>query len=238
MAAYGYRHVPSSQIDRIVGRLTRPTRASQTWKHDYDAQQAHVEHLRLIDPFFHPKRTVTPQQLDPIIKRLRKSTRASTASTYNFDHQEANLMHLYAKDPKIKIGGSSRASSATGSGSNDSSLTGSENGESMLSLGKSRKSAGGRSVASSDTVSSQQLRLLVDRLTKPTVASRGGIDYADRKWEYIPTPKLKTLPNIPGLETRYKCKNKTMTQEEFDKMVVKLTKPTKASKWKAAPNAH
>ena len=238
MAAYGYRHVSSSQLDRIVERLTRPTKASQAWNHDYDAQQVHVDHLRSIDPLFQPKRTVASKDLNPIVNRLQRRTTASAASTYDFDHQEANLMHLYAKDPKVQIGRSSRSSIGTMSRSSASSSAGSDDGDSVLSLRKSQRSAGARSAASSSTVGSQQLKSIVKRLTRPTVASRGGIEYSDRKWEYIPTPKLKTLPYIPGLEAKYQCKNRTMTQDEFDTMIGKLTRATKASQWKAAPNPH
>lgn len=239
MTSYGYRHVPNSQLQGIVERLNRPTKASRAWSHDYDAQQVHVEHLRSVDPYFHPKRTVTPKDLDDIVYRLQKRTRASTASTYGFDHQEASLIHLCAKDPKVQLGRSSRASSYTQTGSVRSSSIYSGNTDSALSSRKSRASiTSSRSVASKETVNSQQLEEIVTRLTRPTVASRGGIDYADRNWDYIPTPKLKTLPYIPGLETRYKCKNRTMTQEEFDRMIGKLTRATKASQWKAAPNPH
>ena len=238
MASYGYRHVASSQLDGIVERLTRPTKASQAWNHDYDAQQVHVDHLRTVDPLFQPRRTVTPKDLNPIVNRLQRRTTASTASQYDFDHQEANLMHLYAKDPKVQIGRSSRASTGTGSRSSASLSAGSDDVDSVLSLRKLRRNGGAGSSASSGTVSSQQLKSIVERLTRPTVASRGGVDYADRNWEYIPTPKLKTLPYMPGLETRYQCKNRTMTQEEFDTMIGKLTRATKASQWKAAPNPH
>ena len=87
-------------------------------------------------------------------------------------------------------------------------------------------------------MNSQELKSIVDRLTRPTVASRGGLAYADRKWEYVPIPQQKTLPRIPGLETRYLCKNRTMTQEEFDAMIGRLTRAMKASRWKTAPNPH
>ena len=104
MAAYGYHHVPPSQINEMVKRLSRPTRASRTWNSSYEAQQAHVAHLRLEDPYFQRNRTVPSKELDPILQRLQKRTQASTASKYNYDNQEANWMHPYLRDPKMQIG--------------------------------------------------------------------------------------------------------------------------------------
>ena len=236
MASYGYHHLPPSQINEMVKRLSRPTRASQTWNRSYEAQQAHVAHLRLEDPYFQQNRTVPPRELDPILQRLQKRTLASTASTYNYDNQEANLMHLYVKDPKMQIGRSPRASASYRSSRSSSGCR--DDRDSLLSGRKSRRSDGRPSIGSSGIVSSQEFKSILDRLTKPTVASRGGLAYADRKWEYIPIPQQKTLPRISGLETRYLCKNRTMTQQEFDAMIGRLTRATRASLWKAAPNPH
>ena len=238
MAAYGYRQISAPQINEMVKRLSRPTQASQTWRCSYDAQQTHVANLQLEDPNFQKNKTVPSRELDCILQRLQKHTQASAASTYQYDNQEVHLMYLRATDPKMQIGESPRGSAGARSRSSGSSMPHYGDRDSVLSGGKSQRSDGRRPPSSSGTVTSRELKSIVDRLTRPTVASRGGEANADKNWEYIPVRRQKTLPHIPGLDTKYLCKNRAMTREEFNAMVGRLTRSTKASQWKTAPNPH
>ncbi len=261
MAALGYRSLPAGQIDSMVRRLSRPTKASESWNYKYDCEVVNANHLRARDPKFHQSKTVKQKQLDEIVTRLGRNTRASNASHHRFDHQYANLMHLYEKDPRMATrtpNSTSRVSSSASYRSRSdimrstgSSPIESEDSVSLLGLrrqqsrssttqGSYTQSARSRASTSGQSVTSEELQCIVGRLVKPTVASRGGVDYADRKWEYIPTPKLKTLPVVPGLETRFVCKNRKMSSEEFDGMVTRLTKPTRSHEARSVytPNPH
>ncbi|KAK2159242.1 hypothetical protein LSH36_156g12025 [Paralvinella palmiformis] len=95
---YGYKRVTSRQLMTIVDRLTVPTRASISWRYDYDAQGENLKFLKSHDPDIHPARSCTPDQLDDIIERLVRPTTASTAAIWNFDNQDANLAYLKIHD--------------------------------------------------------------------------------------------------------------------------------------------
>ena len=87
----------------IVDRLTVPTRASISWRYDYDAQGENLKFLKSHDPDIHPARSCTPDQLDDIIERLVRPTTASTAAIWNFDNQDANLAYLKIHDSCIEL---------------------------------------------------------------------------------------------------------------------------------------
>ena len=101
--AYGYKHVSPTQLCNIVERLTSPTQASISWRHDYDAQATHVSYLKLRDPLVHPQRNVNTDQLGHIVQRLTRPTTASTAATWDFDNQDANLLYLRKVDRNIRL---------------------------------------------------------------------------------------------------------------------------------------
>lgn len=101
--AYGYRSVSNHELNGIVDRLNTPTTASQSWSHDYNAQESHVQHLRRNDPDFQPRRTATLRRLDAIIERLTRPTVVSIAHRWNFDSEDANLAHLKTRDPNIHL---------------------------------------------------------------------------------------------------------------------------------------
>ena len=49
--AYGYKHVNETELDNIVSRLySARTRASVSWRHDYNAQDEHLKQCRIRDP--------------------------------------------------------------------------------------------------------------------------------------------------------------------------------------------
>ena len=100
---YGYKRVSSRQLMGIVDRLTVPTRASISWRHDYDAQGENLKFLKSHDPDIHPIRSCTPEQLDAIIGRLTRPTTASIAAVWNFDNQDANLAYLRRHDGRIEL---------------------------------------------------------------------------------------------------------------------------------------
>ena len=242
MADFGYRFVSQDNLNKIVVRLARPTKASQAWNHDYDPQSVHVAHLKKMDPMVHRRsRSVTPLQLDDIVDRLHRPTTASTAKMYDFDHQDANLYFLKSRDEKVLLpfrsltpstlrGARATVSSGYSVRSTRTSVSTSEG------FANGKKS--GRSSASSQrTVSGDELDYIVGRISKPTVSSLGGAPLADKKYEYIPTPRLKTLPFIPGLDTKYMC-TKKVQPEQFEDLVVRLTKPTKATISRSGPDPH
>ena len=100
---YGYKRVSSRQLMGIVDRLTVPTRASISWRYDYDAQGENLKFLKRHDPDIHPVRSCTPEQLDEIIGRLTRPTTASIAAIWNFDNQDANLAYLKQHDRCIEL---------------------------------------------------------------------------------------------------------------------------------------
>ena len=101
--AYGYKRVSPTQLNTIVDRLSSPTRASISWRYDYDAQATHVSYLKERDPLVHPQKNVNPDQLGNIVDRLTRPTTASTAATWNFDNQDANLLYLRKVDRNIRL---------------------------------------------------------------------------------------------------------------------------------------
>ena len=78
-------------------------------------------------------------------------------------------------------------------------------------------------------VSAQKMEQIVTRLTKPTIASRGGIDLADKKFEYVSPQKLKTLPVIDGLDRRFQGGGQRLSKEDVENVAKKLSRPTVAS---------
>lgn len=87
----------------------------------------------------------------------------------------------------------------------------------------------------SRTATPDQLDGIVARVTKPTVSTRGGVDLQGKEFEYIKTPKLKTLPVIHGLERRYQGQQ-CVTSAQLDAIVERLTRMTSAYHAKFAPN--
>ncbi|XP_076454876.1 uncharacterized protein LOC143289708 [Babylonia areolata] len=88
---------------------------------------------------------------------------------------------------------------------------------------------------SSRRVTEEELDGIVERVTKPTVASRGGVDLQDKDFTYITTPRLKTLPVLPGLDRRYLGLQR-VDSARMEQIVQRLTRLTSAYKSKFAPN--
>ena len=84
-------------------------------------------------------------------------------------------------------------------------------------------------------VSEQELDIIVARVTRPTVASRGGVDLLDKDFTYIKPRRLKTLPVVPGLERRY-LGLKVVDSGRMQEIVDRLTRMTSAYTAKFAPN--
>lgn len=84
-------------------------------------------------------------------------------------------------------------------------------------------------------VSEQELDSIVMRVTRPTVASRGGVDLLDKDFTYIKPRRLKTLPVVPGLERRY-MGLQVVDQDKMQEIVSRLTRMTSAYTAKFAPN--
>ena len=242
MAKFGYRFVTSDDVGDMVNRLTRPTKASHAWNYRYDAQAEHIRHLKTLDPKVHCRsRSVTPQQLDDIVGRLHRPTIASTAKEFDFSNQDANLYFLKARDERVLLPFRSLTpSTLRGMKASRNELISGRSStvivEPLENGGSSRRS---QSSPASDgkTVTSDELDGILNRLTKPTVSTLGGAPLAMKKYEYIPIPKLKTLPDIPGLDTKYVC-DKKVSQGEFEGIVTRLTKPTKATASRSAADPH
>ena len=84
-------------------------------------------------------------------------------------------------------------------------------------------------------VSEQELDGIVMRVTRPTVASRGGVDLLDKDFTYIKPRRLKTLPVVPGLERRY-MGLQVVDTDKMQEIVSRLTRMTSAYTAKFAPN--
>lgn len=85
------------------------------------------------------------------------------------------------------------------------------------------------------SVSPDELITIVGRLTRPTVASRGGVDLENKDFTYIKPPRIKTLPIIPGLERRYLGLD-VVSSKQLEDIVSRLTRMTSAYEAKFAPN--
>ena len=72
-------------------------------------------------------------------------------------------------------------------------------------------------------------------MTRPTVASRGGVDLLGKDFTYIQPRRLKTLPWVPGLERRY-LGLPPADAGRMEQIVRRLTRTTSASTAKFAPN--
>ncbi len=248
--SYGYHTVSTSELDSIVNRLSCPTEASKSWNHKYNAQDTHVRYLKQKDPKVHPCRSASPEKVTKIISRLTSPTRASWANRYDFDNQKANMDYLETKDPSVRSRTISRASSSRTSSTlsveelpgqthRRRSTNGQQSTNGKQSMNDQQLLMNGRQIAFSNksTVFTEELNQIIGRVTRPTVASRGGKDLAQKKYEYIPIRRLKTLPYISGLDERY-AGNRRHTCAEFADVVSRLTRPTKASRSREAPNPH
>lgn len=245
MANLGYRFVSTPEVEKLVVRLTRPTEASRSWAHDYDAQGVNLAHLKSRDPMIHKRsRSVTPKDLEEIVEHLHRPTTASTAKVHDFDNQDANLYHLKTRDEKILLPFRSmtpstlRGAQASASSRRSPTVT-----VSIRYSARPNRKNSCRSTKTTNTsdgsriVSDAEMDGIVERLGKPTISTLGGAPIADKKFEYIQTPKLKTLPLIPGLDTKYMGSQK-VNVEEFDDIVLRLVKPTKATVQRSAPDPH
>lgn len=85
------------------------------------------------------------------------------------------------------------------------------------------------------TVSSAKLDDIVKRLTKPTIASRGGVDLRNKEFVYILPPKNKTNIQIPGLEKKFNG-SKKLSNDERQQSVQRTNTLTSAYQAKYGPN--
>ena len=91
-------------IDSITTRLSSSTTmATKAHRHDYNAQDEHVQYCRIRDPKFHPKRTVSLSYLEEIISRLTRPTVASTCNRWDFNNQDGNLYFLKRRDSRVRL---------------------------------------------------------------------------------------------------------------------------------------
>ncbi|XP_074654361.1 uncharacterized protein LOC141908282 [Tubulanus polymorphus] len=180
-----------------------------------------------------------PRQVNSITERLASTpTVASVAARHDFDAQSCHIQFLKLRDGRVQpfknqlrnptvqfvFARTKSAQSARG-GSMDT--TQAEN--SAKSSTESWTPGLARYYLGYQAVNSDELRSIVERLTKPTLASRGGIDLRDKRYEYIPKLRLKTLPVIDGLESRYRGDRAPATPEALDEIVRRLTRPTAAT---------
>lgn len=84
-------------------------------------------------------------------------------------------------------------------------------------------------------VTNRDLDLIVDRVTRPTVASRGGVDLLNKDFTYIIPRPRKTLIVVPGLERRY-LGLKKVNKQEMQLIVARLTRMTTAYSAKFGAN--
>ncbi|KAK6195164.1 hypothetical protein SNE40_000644 [Patella caerulea] len=87
----------------------------------------------------------------------------------------------------------------------------------------------------SRNVTPGELDVIVGRVTRPTVASRGGVDLHEKDFTYIHPKPQKTLLVIPGLERRYMGHQK-VSRQEMDDIVDRLTRMTTAYDAKYGPD--
>nr|KAG5712021.1 hypothetical protein BaRGS_020747 [Batillaria attramentaria] len=92
-----------------------------------------------------------------------------------------------------------------------------------------------RSTRSVRTVSPEELDTIIGRVTRPTVASRGGVDIMHKDFTYNKPPRLKTLPVIPGLDRRY-MGLQHVSNDQLNDIVSRLTRMTSAYEAKFAQN--
>ncbi len=84
-------------------------------------------------------------------------------------------------------------------------------------------------------VNDSELDVIVERITRPTVSSRGGVDLLDKDFTYIKPRPRKTLIIIPGLERRYMGLQK-VSREEMKHIIARLTRMTTAYTAKFGPD--
>ena len=101
--AYGFKHVSHAELNIIVERLTTPTQASRSWRHDYDCEEENLRFLKQHDPHIHPQRSTSPAKMRTIVSRLTKPTVASVSQRWNYDCEDGNLMFLKKFDPNIRL---------------------------------------------------------------------------------------------------------------------------------------
>ena len=244
--------VTPSQLEDIVTRLQTPTAASRSWDYRYNPQDTHVKFLKERDPNFQPKRIVYENKLDEVVSRLVKPTVASRASEFCFDNQDANLQYLQQVDPKIHPNRSPTPHPSLISPlSPRSPLLSRSSVEDNMPTCRSTSPNRGRSANSPwvpgmertylgyRRVSPNKLDQIVDRVSRPTVSSEGGIQYSNRKYEYITETDTKTMPKIKGVENRY-TGNKKISEKQLDDMIKRLHSPTKSMLSRSAltPSPH
>ncbi|XP_013413390.1 uncharacterized protein LOC106175791 [Lingula anatina] len=91
---------------------------------------------------------------------------------------------------------------------------------------------------SDQPVPQTQLKPIVERITKPTVASRGGVDLKDKDFEYMKPVNWmkKTNPDwkIKNLDTRFRTPRQ-VSKAEFQEIVDRLARSTAISRIRSAP---
>ncbi|CAH1786917.1 unnamed protein product [Owenia fusiformis] len=203
------RPVHDSDIDKIVNRVTTPTVASCVGRRNFNQQAQHFQYLYKTDyKFGRHKRANSAKEVSNITCRIRSSTIASQNREIKYDIHSHYSNHSSRSLPDIAM-------------STD------DNNKPTLQ-GKGYMSGYDRHYGGLMTVNPGEMKDIVTRLTKPTVASEGGKAYENKTFVYVPTPKLKTLPVIAGLETRY-LGGKKVSKQEFEEIISRLTRPTKAT---------
>lgn len=219
MAAYKWK--TEKELREVFNRLTTPTVASSAAVYWYNPQEEHVKHIRTFDNkckhMYGNQERANAAKLEEIVERITRPTTASKAAKYDFDAQVCHIEYLQREDPKML---------------NFSHMQGkkSEEVEQLTErIAKPTVSSTGAKhlqppIPPKKEVSADDMSEIVKRTTRPTVASRGGIDLLNKDFTYMVPPKCKTLPIIKGIGTRYKG-TKKVSDEEMEDIVARLTKP-------------
>ncbi|XP_067936739.1 uncharacterized protein [Watersipora subatra] len=93
----------SESLEKINRRVSRPTTASHASRHDFDAQDCHIDYLKKTLPYNYPveaRSVSSSDDLQSIGEKLSRETSASKAARHDFDAQREHVKYLEKTDPK------------------------------------------------------------------------------------------------------------------------------------------
>ena len=239
-----FRKFPMERVQRVVERLQLPTIASQAAQDrvlDARSHQYGCFRQNAMDYDGNQQRACAREsEIREIVERVRCPTTASIALTHNYDAQQQQLEYLRRSDSRV-----CRYEPVDSEALNEivarlgTSTVASRGGITIEAKFPTRpKPRGskrrGRRKIGYRTVSKEEVTEIVQRLRASTISSEGGKSLLGKKYDYQSPTDLKTLPVIPGLETKFTGRKK-LTEIEIDKVVKRISKRTKAFESKTAP---
>ncbi|KAF6038082.1 hypothetical protein EB796_003606 [Bugula neritina] len=193
----------NDSLEKITGRVSRPTTASHAARYDFDAQKCHIDYLKKTLPKYNPerKRASSIDEVIAIGEKLSKETAASKAARYDFDAQHEHVKYLERTDEKYP--------------------------------GNKKYGFRCKSAPFKKVTSDSEIEDLNYRLTKPTVASDGGKSLQNKEFVYIIPKQTKTNIPIKVLRYRPVTRRANSLQEviEIGEKLSKETAASKAAKY-------